>query len=150
MGFLGVCFYFIILSMVPDESRSIVLMFGNSTEDEVELHVELTILTAGEDTFGYTDAEGNMDWPAWAAAHYVLKDDAGNQVAFSKRMNSNLQPKKDAARGYHDGFLVGKVAKGVEYTFTYIPIVGEPDQFLYEFTAPTDDAGRSRVRFEPI
>ncbi len=150
LGFLGVCFYFIFLSMVPDESRSIALMFGNETEDGVELHVELTILMAGEDTWGYTDAEGNMDWPAWAAAHYIVVDDAGNQVDFSKRMSSNLQPKKDAARGYADGFLVGKLAKGVDYTFTYIPTVAEPEKFLHEFTAPTGDADRIRVRFEPI
>lgn len=150
LAIIGVSVYFMFLAMVPAESESLVLMFGNSTETEVELHVELTILKSDQDSFGYADADGAMDWTAWAAAHYIVKDAAGNQVEFTKRKTSNLLPKKEEARGYHDSFLVGNLTKGVFYTFTYIPVVGEPEKYLYEFTAPMDDAGRSRVSFEKI
>jgi hypothetical protein len=147
LGFLGVCFYFIFMAMVPAESRSIAMAFGHSTEDSVEMHVELSMLMAGADTFGYADAAGNMDWPAWALAHYIVVDAAGNQVAFTKQMNSSLVSDRDT-RGYHDSFLIGKLKPGVAYTFTYIPVIGEPEAYYHEFTAPTDDAGRTRESFQ--
>ncbi len=152
LGILAVSFYFIFMSMAPDESKQMALMFGNSTDDEVEIHVELTMSMAGMDVFPYMTVEGSTDWKAWAKDHYVVTDKAGNQIEFSKNMNSNLQPKKDKMRGYHDSFLIGKLQKGTEYSFKYIPVVGEPEEFLYEFTSPADAAGegRTRVSFQPI
>ena len=151
LAIIAVSFYFIILVAKPDNSQQIALMFGNPADDEIELHVELTMSMADKDVdFRYITPEGAVDWKAWANDHYIVTDKAGNQVDFSKRGKSDLLPKKDEMRGYYDSFLIGKVKKGEAYTFKYVPVVGELDAFIYEFTAPTDDGGRSRVIFKPI
>lgn len=149
LGILGVCFYYILLSMKPDESRMIAIAFGNSADEAVELHVEMSMTMADRDVYPYMDDAGGTDWAGWARDHYAVIDDAGNQVEFARRMKSSLISERDT-RGLEGGFLVGSVKKGTDYTFTYIPIVGEPEKFQYEFTSPTDDTGRSRVSFQPI
>ncbi len=148
IGFLTLCFYFIFASMAPDDSRMIALAFGNSTEDTVEMHVELSMSMARADNLPYLDDAGSMDWSRWANDHYVVVDETGQQATFAKRMKSNLVSEMQT-RGYDDGFLVCTLNKGVNYTFTYTPVIGEPDSFVYEFTAPTEDAGRKRVSFQP-
>lgn len=149
LGFLGICFYYILLSMAPDESRMIAIAFGNSADETVEIHVEMSMSMADMDTFAYMDDAGGIDWSRWANDHYVVVDEAGNHVDFSKRMKSSLITERDT-RGLEGGFLVGTVTKGTKYTFTYIPQVGGQEKFRYEFTAPTQDTGRSRVTFQPV
>lgn len=150
LGIIGVSFYFIIIVAKPDNSRQIALMFGNTNEDQMEIHVELTMTMAGEDVYPYVRADGSTDWEAWAKDHYVLTDTTGNQVDFRKNTKSNLLPRKDEMRGYYDSFLIGKIKHGESYTFKYVPNTSEPNTaFEYKFDAPSED-GRSRVRFEPL
>ncbi len=149
LSFLGLCGYFMFLAMVPDDSRMIAIAFGNSTQSEVEMHIELSMMMAGSDTDAYTTDSGSVDWTAWAKAHYVVVDDAGNQVDLGRRIQSNLISDRDT-RGYNDSFLVGEVTQDTAYTFTYIPVVGEPEKYMYKFVAPTTDTGRSRVTFKPL
>lgn len=151
LGILTVCFYYIlqVFAMQADESRLIAIAFGNSTDDAVEMHVEMTMSMADMDVYPYMDDAGGTDWAAWARDHYVVVDDAGNQVEFSRRMKSSLISERDT-RGLEGGFLVGSVPKGTHYSFTYIPIVGEPEKFQYDFTSPTEDTGRTRYSFQPV
>ena len=149
LGILGVCFYYILLSMKPDESRMIAIAFGNSTDDAVEMHVEMSMMMADMDVYPYMDEAGGTDWARWAKDHYVVVDDAGNQVEFARRMKSSLISERDT-RGLEGGFLVGTVPKDTHFTFTYIPVVGEPEKFQYELTSPTEDTGRTRFSFQPV
>lgn len=149
LAFLGLCFYYILLSMKPDESQMIAIAFGNSTDEAVELHVEMSMSMAQSDVYAYMDDGGSTDWARWAGDHYVVVDDAGNQIAFRKSMSSSLISDRDT-RGLHDSFLIGTAKPGTAYTFTYIPVVGEPEKYEYKFVAPTEDTGRSRVTFKPI
>lgn len=147
--FLGICGYFIFAAMLPDESRMISLAFGNSDEDTVEIHVELSTLMAGEDTFAYMTGSGSIDRNAWANAHYLITDPAGTQVQLRHNIKSNLISDRDT-RGYHDSFLIGELKPGTDYTFIYLPVVGEPEQYRYTFTAPATNEGRKRVTFEAM
>lgn len=150
LGFLCACFYYIFMGfIVPDETRMIAIAFGKSTDDAVEMHIEMSMSMAAQDVYPYMDDAGGTDWARWAKDHYVVVDDAGNQIEFAKRMKSSLISERDT-RGLEGGFLVGSVEKDTDYTFTYIPVVGEPEKFQYEFTSPTEDTGRSRVTFQPI
>ena len=149
LSIIGVSAYFMVKGMMPDDSRMISIAFGNEEGDQVDIHVELSMLMAQSDTWGYMTAEGNVDYNAWAMDHYIIKDSSGSQVDLRHSKGSNLISDKDT-RGYHDSFLIGKVRKGEKYTFEYIPIKDDEERFGYEFVAPSDNAGRSRVSFQPL
>ncbi len=149
ISFLGLCgYYYFKAFIIPDETQMLSIAFGNTTDDEVELHVEVTLVMAQLDVFPYMSMNGGTDWKAWANDHYIVKDDGGNQVEFTKRMKSNVISERDS-RVVADGYLIAKLKPGAEYTFEYIPIISEPEKFLYEFSAPTEDASRVFVTFQP-
>ncbi len=132
-----------------DDSKLICLTFGLPDEQTVEVHAELTTLMAAQDTWAYSIPEGGIDWPRWTTEHFIIRDPSGTQVPIHKAMRSSLV--SDAVtRGLTDSFVVARVQKGVDYTFLYIPVVGEPEQYLYSFTAPDGPAERLRVRFEAL
>ena len=140
--------YFVFVAMQGDDSKLIAIAFGNPDEQVIDIHIELTMSMVATDTLAYANVNGNTVWEKWAEAHYLIRDASGAQVPLRRAMKSNLT--SDAqTRGFNDSFLIGKVKRGTEYTFTYLPVVGEPKQFVYSFTAPMEKLKRQRVSFKP-
>ncbi len=111
ISFLGLCgYYYFKAFIIPDETQMLSIAFGNTTDDEVELHVEVTLVMAQLDVFPYMSMNGGTDWKAWANDHYIVKDDAGNQVEFTKRMKSNVISERDS-RVVADGYLIAKLSR---------------------------------------
>ena len=149
LALLGAGMYGVFVGLQGDDGKLIGLAFGNSEEQTVEIHVELTTLMVGTDVYPYANVNGNTDWTKWANAHFLIKDPAGTQVQLKRQIKSNLVNEAQT-RGYTESFLIGTLNQGTDYTFTYIPVVGEPETYQYSFTAPAEDTGRARVSFEKI
>jgi len=140
----------VFIAMQGDDSRMIGYALGNETEQTVDIHIEVTQMMEGEDTWPYANPDsGQVRWPEWAEAHYVITDPQGAPVRFTTNRTSNLVSEADH-RGFTVLFIKGTLQKGVPYTFTYIPVVGEPQQWRHTFTPTPANLGRQRVTFKPL
>lgn len=147
---LGALSVWVFIAMNADEGRMISYALGNETEQTVEIHVEVTQMMSDTDTWAYANPEsGQVRWPEWGGAHYVVTDPQGNQVEWTTDRRSNLVTEAQH-RGFTVLFLKGTVNKGTPYTFSYIPIVGEPEEYRTSFTPTSENLGRQRVTFETV
>ena len=146
---LGAGIFWGISKMQGDGSRMIALTFGNPSENKVDMHMDLSTTMADRDTIPFSSANGSVNWKKWANAHFVVTDSQGDQVSVMKEMRSDLVSESDH-RGLADSFIVCTLEQGEAYTFDYIPVAGKPEKFRYEFTAPTSEFDRDRVKFMPV
>jgi hypothetical protein len=148
LGSLGGSVLFTIKVMNEDPGRLVGMAFGKANGTTVELHVVVTLLAPSIDPVPLR-ADGELDWSTWSSDHYDVRDAAGNAVSFRRNINSTVIKEHDVGGGLPDSYLIGELQQGTSYTFTYTPIMSEPEQYKYEFVAPSAKEPFKRMNFEP-
>ena len=86
------------------------------------------------------------DWAHWASGHFVVKDDAGQQVAFRK---GGFQSKDITEMQFGSAELImhAPLEAGKNYTFHFVPVLGQPEKYVKQLTGAAKEFRRET--FEP-
>ncbi len=147
LGSLGLSVLYMIQVMNEDPGYLVGTAFGRADGTTIEIHIVVPLAAPMIDA-PPLNADYKPDWPTWIADHYDVQDASGNAVSFRRNINSTVIKESDVKGGLPDSYLIGKLQQGTSYTFKYIPILGEPEKYLYEFVAPSANESFSRKRFD--
>ena len=141
----------VFMAMQGDDSKMLGFALGDEDPEAgtVEMHIEVTQMMENLDQEPFLNVNHNVILEDWAMAHYVVTDAQGHQVPLTGARRSDLVSDAEH-RGFTTLFLIGKLQKGTPYTYTYIPVVGEPEKYAYTFTPGPDNMGRQKVKFKPV
>ena len=139
VGLLGFLAIFVIWMSISsgdggDKAFPVQMAFGEASGNQIEMHAIVTIVMANQDR---QQASGHeMPWPDWIEKHLILEDSAGHRVKLERTNNSKLIRQSQAPAA--EFFLTGRLEKGQDYTFTYIPNTQKPEKYRCAFTAPAE------------
>ncbi|MBI1824932.1 MAG: hypothetical protein HY287_14535 [Planctomycetes bacterium] len=153
---LGVVFFMLVLIAVgwvaankftEFKDFQISIAFGFPKETEIEMHVVASMGMTALEAPTFNPKVGGVDWDAWVANHFDLRDASGKQVHIDFMKGSDVVNTKKLP-GVPEGFLFARVKQGGKYTFDYKPKLADPMKLRYAFTAPTADKPVEWCKFE--
>lgn len=133
--------------MNEDQGLPIAIAFGNPADNDVEVHV---VITMGMKNTEYARVDfdtGTEYWDEWVEEHFELRGDSGDTVSFIRTTHSGLINLQKAGSTF-EFFLKGKVQGGENYTFDYIPKRAESRRYRHAFTAPAGEKKMKRYTFK--
>ncbi len=130
-----------------DPGHMLAIAFGVPTGDAMQFHLAVGPRLPLMDPPELSDKP--PDWTKWAADHFQLRDDAGNQLPLKKMGTSGLML-DDKASGSPEFVLWADVKKGRTYSCDYVPIVREGKRYRYTFTVPSEPAKTGRCQFDIV
>ena len=148
LGSLGLSVLYTIKVMNEDTGRLVGFAFGGASGSTIDMHIVVPLAAPMIDG-PPLGVDMEPDWPQWIADHYDVRDASGNAVSFRRNINSTAIRESEVKGGLPDSYLIGELQQGTSYTFTYTPIVGEPEKYKYEFVAPSAKEPFSRKNFDP-
>ncbi len=124
--------------VTTQDSFLVSLAFGFPKDDEIEMHVVISMGMTALEAPRLDPLKGKVNWEGWVTDHFELRDPAGEVVQLFYKSGSDVIP-GNKIRGAAEGYLFARVKKGVEYTLDYTPKRAESTHFTHTFTAPSAD-----------
>lgn len=147
LGSLGLSLFFGMQMVTGDQGRFIGhAVSAPDANDEVQLQGIATLLDAADGPSQFL-ANGTPDWDAWLVDHYRLRDSAGNPVEMTRGGGFRSQGIKESDAGTAELIWLAQLKAGDTHTLTFIPVVGQKEQYSREI--PAVETEFSRVNFEP-
>jgi len=155
MGFLvvvlaiGAGVWYSTRQMTSDPGQVVGLVFGNETDQSIEMHLVVTMIMSRVEGPRVKIANTVIiqSWDGWITDHFQLTDPEGQAVTLRRQQNSNLMK---GTRGTPDFFLAADLTPETQYTLEYVPRVADGNRYRYTFTAPTELTAFKRYTFEPV
>jgi len=141
------------MAVVNEEpGQPIALVFGNTRDDTIEMHVVISVVMPRAETdrhcSAYTGADGGV-WRRWIAPHLLVTNAAGEPVEFDFQPRSSLVSDLKAG-GVPEGYAVARLKRGADYTFDFVPCISAPARYRCQFAAPREPQEFRRVTFMPV
>lgn len=114
--------------------------------NECELQIVVSLMTTAMDGPTQFTDNGKPDWEHWLDGHFILTDDAGNVIDLSKGGFKSKDIDENKA-GTAEFIAMGTLEAGKTYTLTYIPVVGQPEQYTMTIQGAAKEFRREN--FEP-
>ncbi|MEM8496159.1 MAG: hypothetical protein AAF911_10485 [Planctomycetota bacterium] len=113
---------------------------------ECEVQVVVSLMSTARDSPTQFTASGKPDWEHWLDGHFILKDDAGNPVDLRKG-GFKSKDIDEMQAGTAEFIALGQIEDGKTYTLTYVPVVGQPEQYTKTITGGAKEFRREN--FDP-
>jgi len=124
--------------ITTQDSFLVSLAFGFPKDEDIEMHVVISMGMTALEAPRLDPLKGTINWDAWVDEHFDLRSASGDAVKLFYKTGSDVVP-ANKIRGAAEGYVFGKLKRGVEYTLDYIPKRAEPTRFRHTFTAPDTD-----------
>jgi hypothetical protein len=125
--------------MTTQDSFLVSMAFGFPKDDEIEMHVVVSMGMTALEAPRLDPLKGKVDWEGWVTNHFELQDAAGHRVQIFYKSGSDVIP-ANKVRGVAEGYLFARLRRGVAYTLEYAPKRAESTRFTHGFTAPDSEA----------
>ena len=150
VGIVGCVGYLVMTRyMTQDQGQMIGYAIGNPDGEEMEIHVVVSGRITRTNPVRVDLMTGIQYWDEWVEEHYELRGGDGTRVPLRRMGYSSLIPDLEAG-GTPDSFLIGKVRKGVTYTFDVILNKAGSPRYRNTFIVPPEGVELVREIFEPV
>jgi hypothetical protein len=144
IAMLGGTYWVLSLAVSQEPELLVPVGFGEPRGDHVEFNFAVSMMMPRRDPPKLHN--GVVLWNEWVADHFTVQSDDGERLTLRRSDFSKAIPSQVA--GTPEFFLIGTLESGVAYTLEYVPLLGEPERYRYEFVAPTEPRPAARVVFE--